>query len=131
MTQCPTSKCGLVERRENTKQPLGPVSLERALADPAASMAEQEVQTSYDPQTAVRGEAGDDEVIYLFTREAERTLPKEICWLLVPATQTKATEIAIEETKKRRSKTFEEMIPEWHHDYREVFKVEKFNEMPP
>ena len=111
------SKCGPVERRENTKQPLGPVSPERALADPAASMAEQEVQTSYDPQTAVRGEAGDDEVIYLFTHEAESTMPKEILQLLVRATQTKATEIAVEEAKKRRSKSFEEMVLEWLHNY--------------
>ena len=125
------SKCGPVERHESAKWPLGPVSLERAPVEPTVPMVEQGVQTPHNPQTAIREEAGDEEVIYLFTREAERTLPKEICRLLVPATQTKATEIAIEETKKRRSKTFEEMIPEWHHDYREVFKAEKFNEMPP
>ena len=51
--------------------------------DPVVSMAEQEVQTSYDPQMAVREEVGDDEVIYLFTQEAESMMPKEICWLLV------------------------------------------------
>ena len=49
MTQCPTSKCGPVERHENAKWLLGPVSPERAPMDPTVSMVEQEVQTSYDP----------------------------------------------------------------------------------
>ena len=43
----------------------------------------------------------------------------------------KATEIAVEEAKKRGSKSFEEMVPEWLHDYREVFEVENFNELLP
>ena len=58
-------------------------------------------------------------------------MPKEICWLLIWATQTKATEITVEEAKKRKSKSFEEMVPEWLHDYREVFEAEQFNKLPP
>ena len=131
MTRCPTSECGLVERRENTKRPLGPVSPKRAPMNPMVSMAEQGVWTPYDPQTAVREEVGGDETIYSFTQEAESTMPKEICWLLVRAAQTKATEIAVEEAKKRKSKSFEEMVLEWLHDYREVFEAEQFDELPP
>ena len=51
--------------------------------------------------------------------------------MLVRATQTKATEIAVEEAKKRKLKSFEEMVPEWLHDYREVFEAEQFNKLPP
>ena len=80
---------------------------------------------------AVREEVGDDEVIYLFTQEAESMMPKEICRLLIWATQTKATEITVEEAKKRKSKSFKEMVPEWLYDYWEVFKAEQFNELPP
>ena len=99
--------------------------------DPTVPMAEQGVRTPHDSQTAVREEVGDDKIIYSFTQEAESTMPKNICQLLVRATQTKATEITVEEAKKRRSKSFEEMVPEWLHNYREVFKVEQFDELPP
>ena len=51
--------------------------------DPVIPMVEQGVWTPHDPQMAVREEVGDDEVIYLFTQEAESTMPKEIRWLLV------------------------------------------------
>ena len=61
------SECGPVERRENAKRPLGPVSPERAPMDPMVLMAEQGVRTPYDLQTAIREEVGDDEVIYSFT----------------------------------------------------------------
>ena len=78
MTQCPTSECGPVERRENAKWPKGPVSPERAPMEPGVSILEQGVWTPYDPDMAIREEIGDDEVIYLFTLEAESKLPKEI-----------------------------------------------------
>ena len=99
--------------------------------DPVVSMVEQGIRIPYDLQTAVREETEDDKVIYSFTRETESTMPKEICQLLVRATQTKATEIAVEEVKKRKSKSFEEMVPEWLHNYREVFEVEQFDKLPP
>ena len=99
--------------------------------DPAVSMAEQGVRTPHDLQMAIREEVEDDETIYSFTLEAESTMPKNIRQLLVRATQTKATEIAVEEAKKRKSKSFKEMVPEWLHDYREVFKAEQFDELPP
>ena len=67
MTRCPTSECGPVEKCENAKWPLGPVSPERVPMDPMVLMTEQGVQTPYDPQTAIREEVGDDEVIYSFT----------------------------------------------------------------
>ena len=131
MTWCPMSKCGLVKRHENTKWPLGPVSLERAPMEPAVLILEQGVQTPHDPDTAVREEIGDDKVIYSLTRDAEEEFPKEIQQLLIRATQTKATEIMIEEVKKRGSRSFEEMVPKWLHNYHEVFKEENFNELPP
>ena len=78
MTQCPMSECGPVERCENTKQPKGPVSLERAPMEPAVLILEQGNRIAYDPDTAVRGDVGDVEVIYLFTQDVENELPKEI-----------------------------------------------------
>ena len=131
LTQCPMSECGPVERHENAKRPLGPVSPERAPMDPMVSMAEQGVWTPHNLQMVVREEVGDDKVIYSLTQEAESTMPKDIRQLLIRATQMKATEIAVEEAKKRKSKSFEEMVLEWLHDYREVFEVEQFNELPP
>ena len=74
--------------------------------DPAVSMAEQGVRTPHDPQTAVREEVGDDEVIYSFTQEAESTMPKNIRRLLVRATQTKATEIAVEEENQNHMRNW-------------------------
>ena len=131
LTRCPMSECGPVERRENAKRPLGPVSPERAPMDPMVSMVEQGVRTPHDPQTAVREEVGDDEVIYSLTQEAESTMLKNIHQLLIRATQMKAMEITVEEAKKRKSKSFEEIVPEWLHDYREVFEAEQFNKLPP
>ena len=78
MTRCPTSECGPVERRESAKRPKGLVSPERAPVEPAVSILEQGNRIPHDPDTAVREETGDDEVIYLFTREAESKLPKDI-----------------------------------------------------
>ena len=72
------SECGPVERHENAKWPKGPVSLERASMDPMVMMAEQGIQTPHDPQTAIREEVEDDEIIYSFTQEAESMMPKEI-----------------------------------------------------
>ena len=83
MTQCPMSKCGLVERRENAKWPKSPVSPERAPMEPAVSILEQGVQIPHDPDIAIREEVGDDEVIYSFTQDVENELPKEIQQLLL------------------------------------------------
>ena len=81
--------------------------------------------------TAVREEVRDDNVIYLFTRDVENELAKEIWQLLIWATQTKATKITVEEAKKGKSKSFKQMVPEWLHNYWEVFEAENFNKLPP
>ena len=46
--------------------------------EPAVLILEQGNWIPHDPDTAVREEIGDDKVIYLFTRDAENKLPKEI-----------------------------------------------------
>ena len=96
--------------------------------EPAVSILEQGVQIPHDPDIAIREEVGDDEVIYSFTQDVENELPKEIQQLLLWETQTKATKIAVEEAKKRKLKG---MVPEWLHDYHEVFKAENFDELLP
>ena len=131
MTQCPMSECGPVERHENAKWHKGPVSPGRASMEPVVLILEQGDQTPHDTDMAIREEIEGDKIIYLFTWEAENELPKEIWQLLIQVTQTKATKIAVKEVKKRGLKTFKEMVPEWLHDYCEVFKVENFNELPP
>jgi hypothetical protein len=49
----------------------------------------------------------------------------------IRATVTKSTELASKANMEKKKKTFNEMVPEWLHDYRSVFKKEEFDEMPP
>ena len=43
----------------------------------------------------------------------------------------KAIKIAVKEAKKRGSKSFKEMVPEWLHDYRNVFEVKNLTNYHP
>ena len=49
----------------------------------------------------------------------------------IRATVTKSTELASKANTEKKKKTFDEMVPEWLHDYRSVFEKEEFDEMPP
>lgn len=42
-----------------------------------------------------------------------------------------STELAIEANKSKQTRTFEEVVPEAYHSYKDVFDKENFNELPP
>jgi len=47
------------------------------------------------------------------------------------AYQTKATQLAAEQAKTQPQKDFEELVPEYLHDYHDVFSPKDFDEIPP
>ena len=42
-----------------------------------------------------------------------------------------STELAIEANKGKNSKTFEDVVPDHYHEYKDVFDKENFDELPP
>ena len=66
------------------------------------------------------------EDVYTFTCEAKNQLPQEIRLLIIRATHTKATDIAV--AAHQSSKT---ELPEWVQDYKKVFELEGFQELLP
>jgi hypothetical protein len=49
----------------------------------------------------------------------------------IRATTSKSAELAAAANAKKEKKTFEQMVPEWAHDYKPVFDKNDFDEMPP
>ena len=49
----------------------------------------------------------------------------------IRATTTKSAELAAKANAEKKPKTFEEIVPEYLHDYRSVFEKVEFDEMPP
>ena len=49
----------------------------------------------------------------------------------IRAVTKKSTELASKANAEKETKTFEEAVPEWLHDFRSVFEKTEFDEMPP
>ncbi|KAG2744893.1 hypothetical protein P692DRAFT_20743030, partial [Suillus brevipes Sb2] len=46
-------------------------------------------------------------------------------YLFIKAKASVATELAIQEAEQKKKKSFEELVPEWLHDFRKVFSEEE------
>ena len=95
---------------------------ERAVLTP-----EQGNQTPHNPDTAVSAEDDEDELedVYVFTCEEENKIPQEIRRLLIRATHLKVSDITAVAPKNPKVE-----LPEWILEYREVFELEGFQELP-
>jgi len=50
--------------------------------------------------------------------------------LFIKAKASVATELAVQEAEQQKKKTFEELVPEWLHDFKKVFSEEESKRFP-
>ncbi|KAI0076879.1 hypothetical protein K474DRAFT_1754513, partial [Panus rudis PR-1116 ss-1] len=67
----------------------------------------------------------DDKVFMLNCNTWIRSLKEKRHHLRVTA-----MDIAIEQAKQKQKKTFEELVPEQYHEFRDVFEETTFNQLP-
>ena len=61
----------------------------------------------------------------------EKVKPKWLFMINYKYFRNLSTNIAIAVGESKQTKTFEEIIPEVYHEYKDVFAKEIFNELPP
>ena len=61
----------------------------------------------------------------------EEVKPKQLFIIDYEYFRNLSTNIAIVGGESKQTKTFEEIVPEAYHEYKDVFAKEMFNELPP
>src|ERR1700683_623308 len=100
--------------------------------DPSAKrlMTEEECDETYAELVGEKEWEEEEEEFMLNEQLKEQGVPRTIRRMIVRATTNKSTDIAAKANTEKKKKTFEEMVPEWFHDYKATFDKADFDELP-